>query len=37
MVEWTLLSTEEGYMLVKVDNDKNFSWEYVDYGWELIK
>lgn len=32
-----LLNTEEGYMLVKVDNDKNFSWEYVDYGWELIK
>jgi hypothetical protein len=37
MVEWTLLSTEEGYMLIKVDNDKNCSWEYVDYGWELIK
>ncbi len=27
--------TQEGYMLVNVDTDGNFSWEYVDYGWEV--
>lgn len=25
--------TEEGFLLVEVDRDNNFSWEYVDYGW----
>lgn len=29
--------TQEGYLLVKVDADKNFSWDYVDYGWEVNK
>lgn len=32
-----LLNTEEGYMLVNIDADKNFSWEYIDYGWEVTK
>ena len=32
-----LLDTEEGYMLIKIDNDNNFSWDYVDYGWEAKK
>lgn len=26
--------TEEGYLLVKTDGD-DFSWEYVDYGWDV--
>lgn len=26
--------TEEGYLLVHVDNENNFTWEYIDYGWE---
>ena len=26
--------TEEGYLKVNVKGD-NFSWEYVDYGWEV--
>lgn len=25
--------TEEGYLLIECDGD-NFSWEYIDYGWE---
>jgi 3',5'-cyclic AMP phosphodiesterase CpdA len=29
-----LLNTEEGYILVNVDEKQNFSWEYVDYGWD---
>lgn len=29
-----LLDTEEGYMLVRVDNEGNMSWNYIDYGWE---
>ncbi|MBW6461116.1 MAG: hypothetical protein K0B08_11155, partial [Bacteroidales bacterium] len=27
--------TEEGFLLVKVNGD-DFTWEYVDYGWEAI-
>jgi 3',5'-cyclic AMP phosphodiesterase CpdA len=27
--------TQEGYMLVNVDAEGNFSWEYIDYGWEV--
>ncbi len=27
-------TTEEGYLLIKVDNSKDFSWKYIDYGWE---
>ncbi|MCE5179011.1 MAG: metallophosphoesterase [Proteiniphilum sp.] len=29
-----LLNTEEGYILVSMDEEQNFSWEYMDYGWE---
>ena len=29
-----LLDTEEGYMLVRVDGDNDFLWQYMDYGWE---
>lgn len=29
--------TEEGYLLVNVDLDKNFDWSYVDYGWVVEK
>jgi len=25
--------TEEGFLLVHVDNQNKFTWEYVDYGW----
>ena len=32
-----LLDTEEGYMLVDIDNGGDFSWEYIDYGWEAKK
>ncbi len=28
------LETEEGYLLVHVDQDNNFTWEYIDYGWD---
>ena len=28
--------TEEGYLQVKIDGE-NFSWDYVDYGWEVSK
>lgn len=31
------LETEEGYLLVHVDKDNNFSWEYIDYGWTANK
>ncbi|MCC8155664.1 MAG: metallophosphoesterase [Tannerellaceae bacterium] len=26
--------TEEGFLLVEVDEENRFSWEYVEYGWE---
>ena len=26
--------TEEGFLLVEVDNNNTFSWEYITYGWE---
>ncbi len=29
--------TQEGYLLVTVDTQKNISWEYVDYGWDAKK
>lgn len=29
--------TQEGYMLVNVDAEGNFNWEYIDYGWEVNK
>lgn len=25
--------TEEGFLLVEIDNDNIFHWEYIDYGW----
>ena len=25
--------TEEGFLIVDVDENNNFSWEYIDYGW----
>lgn len=32
-----LADTQEGYVLVHVDQDNNFRWEYIDYGWNEIK
>ena len=29
-----LTDTEEGYVIVHVDADNRFSWEYIDYQWE---
>lgn len=29
--------TEEGFLLVEIDTDNNFSWEYIDYGWTSKK
>ena len=29
------LETEEGYLLVRGDENNRFSWEYVDYGWSV--
>ena len=29
------LTTEEGLLLVKVDENNRVSWEYLDYGWEV--
>lgn len=29
--------TEEGYLLINVDSQENFAWEYVDYGWNVKK
>lgn len=30
------LRTQEGYLHVRVDVNNNFSWEYVDYGWNAV-
>jgi 3',5'-cyclic AMP phosphodiesterase CpdA len=27
--------TEEGFLIVEVDEDNKFSWEYIDYGWSV--
>ncbi len=27
--------TQEGYLLVSIDENDHFSWEYVDFGWEV--
>ena len=32
-----LQETEEGYLLIHVDKDDNFTWEYVDYHWQAEK
>lgn len=32
-----LMETEEGYMLIHVAEDNTFTWEYIDYGWEVKK
>ena len=29
------LTTQEGFLLVKVDENNRISWEYIDYGWEV--
>jgi DNA repair exonuclease SbcCD nuclease subunit len=29
--------TEEGFLIVDVYTDNNFTWNYVDYGWEVQK
>ena len=29
--------TQEGYLLINVDSEENFSWDYIDYGWEVNK
>jgi Icc-related predicted phosphoesterase len=29
--------TEEGFLIVDVDENNNFSWNYVDYGWTVKK
>lgn len=26
--------TEEGFLLLEIDNNDNIDWEYIDYGWE---
>lgn len=33
---WTgpLAETEEGYLLITVDKNNNFTWKYIDYNWE---
>lgn len=33
----SFLETEEGYLLVEVDNNNQVSWSYVDYGWNVVK
>lgn len=33
----TFLTTEEGILLVKVDENNRVTWEYVDYGWDVEK
>jgi 3',5'-cyclic AMP phosphodiesterase CpdA len=34
---WTgpFYGTEEGFLLVSVDEANNFSWQYIDFGWEI--
>ena len=32
-----LAGTQEGYLLVNVDNEDNLSYEYIDYGWESVR
>ena len=29
--------TEEGFLLVEIDHNNNFSWEYIDYEWDPKK
>lgn len=29
------LTTQEGFLLVKVDENNRVSWDYVDYGWQV--
>lgn len=29
--------TEEGFLLVEIDENNHFSWEYIDYGWTAKK
>ena len=31
------MTTEEGFLLIKVDRNNKFTWEYVDYGWNIKK
>lgn len=31
------MTTEEGFLLIKVDQNDKFTWEYVDYGWNVKK
>ena len=37
MAEGTFLTTEEGILMVKVDENNRVTWEYVDYGWDVEK
>jgi 3',5'-cyclic AMP phosphodiesterase CpdA len=30
-----VMQTEEGFLMIRVDEEDNFTWEYVDYGWEV--
>ena len=32
-----LADTEEGYVLVHVDDNGDLSWEYIDYGWDAVR
>ncbi|MGL4520446.1 MAG: metallophosphoesterase family protein [Phocaeicola sp.] len=33
----SFLETEEGYLLIQVDNNNKVSWSYVDYGWQVTE
>lgn len=29
--------TKEGFLMVDIDNNNKFSWQYIDYGWKAVK
>lgn len=31
------LETKDGYLVVHVNSEGDFNWEYIDYGWEAKK
>ncbi|MGL4852471.1 MAG: metallophosphoesterase [Phocaeicola sp.] len=33
----SFLETEEGYLLIEVNNNNQVTWSYVDYGWNVTK
>ena len=34
LVEWSFLWYKRGFLLVEIDKQNKFTWEYVSYGWE---